>query len=642
MKRISTAATAAALTGLIVMLLGSAATAQQSRAGSLRDAAVHPPGITSISVCSPAGSGGAGSSPAGTCPAGSQDTHQLVLGPDGSSINKFVNGGISDEHSSVFSPGTLQNSGDYLFFVATRSSLNSDTGLLVLSGGSGPNQNGQWTFDFPNADGYGSYPAGFGQIFLSAVGRGCPSVADGNPVHQDQTFDLNYAAPGSVVKDPTAPPGSLLMIYEGTNTCFGTTGGPRSNNFFSTVGIATSSDYGRNWPTYRGKSGFTFVPLPEQNTSQGPESPMGALGEAACAGIDCTTSPASSYGRYPVLSPSLSIATAMATGKPLPSSMGDAELSGFVDDAATGPAQFIYVVYNYNAGAGVLADPNEPNPDLMIARAQLNGGNAPLTFMKWNGKSFSAAGLGGIDSPIFPTGSFQTCRAAGQGRFGASISYVEDTQQYLLMFVCDSPGDPAAGQVIPTQRGGAWFYSTSYDLSDPGQWSQPQEIIGSWSPFDSNGGCAEYKGWYPTLMSPNKQPGHLTTTGYVFYLWGCQTADTPLPGRRFSSRAFALTVPDFSLAFDQSTVTTSAPSKASVTVNINRTASFAGNVTLTPTLPVPAGIKLPGFPASTAAGSLSFKIKIKGNARPGTYPIVFAGKDDSGRERDATLTLVVH
>jgi hypothetical protein len=37
----------------------------------------------------------------------------------------------------------------------------------------------------------------------------------------------------------------------------------------------------------------------------------------------------------------------------------------------------------------------------------------------------------------------------------------------------------------------------------------------------------------------------------------------------------------------------------------------------------------------------TFKIKVKGSAQRGTYPLLFAGKDDTGRERDATLTLVV-
>jgi len=497
----------------------------------------HPPAIASISICSPTGVGGQAS-----CPSGTFDTHQIVVGPDGtSSVNHFISG-ISDEHASVFAPGTLDHNSDYLFFVASLTPLHGDIGLVVLSGGSGPNKSGQWMMDFASADGYGNYAGGSGQVFLSPSGVHCPTVADGNPAHQDQTFDLNYAAPGSVVVDPTVPAGNLLMVYEGTIICFGQIGGTRSDNFYSTVGVATSRDYGHTWPTYRGTSTFSFVPLPGQSSSQGPNEPFGALGGATCIGSDCTSTPPANYGRYAVLSSSVSVAAAMATGQQLPSSMGDAEMSAFLDDA-TLPAHYVYSTYNFNAGGGSLLDPRQPNPDLMIARAQLNGGTAPLTFFKWNGQAFGAAGMGGIDAGIFPSGSFQNCEAPAQARYGSSINYVDDTHQYLLTFVCDSPGDPALGKASGSGRGGAWFYSTSYDVSDPRQWSPPNEITGSWAQFDMSGGCADYKGWYPTLMSLGKKPGHLSSSGgYIFYLWGCQTGGTPSPGRQYSSRTFNVTL----------------------------------------------------------------------------------------------------
>lgn len=508
-------------------------------AAPLAFAQTHPPAIASISVCSPHGAGGAGS-----CPPGTFDTQQIVLGPDGNSIDRSI-GAIADEHSSVFPPGSLGGNPDYLFFVASLTPIHSDIGLTVLTGGSGPNANGQWSFDFARADGYGSYPAGYAQVFESPSGTHCPVVPDGNPAHQDQTFDLNYAAPGSIVIDPTSPSGNVLMIYEGTIICFGQSGGGRSTGFYSTVGVATSRDFGHTWPTYRGTSTFNFVPLPGQNTTQGPQSPLGALGNAVCMGNDCTSVPPAAYGRYAVLSSSVPVSAAMATGQPLPSSMGDAEMSAFVDDVGGGAAtpRFVYSTYNFNVGGGSLVDPQQPNPDLMIARAQLNGGSAPLAFKKWNGTSFAAPGIGGIDAPVFPSGPFANCEAAAQGRFGSSISYVDESQQYLLTFVCDSPGDPAVGKASGTTRGGAWFYSTSYDLSDPRQWSAPQEITGSWAPFDNTGGCEDFNGWYPTLMSPGHPAGHLSTTGgTVFYLWGCQSAGTPGPGRQFSSRTFTITL----------------------------------------------------------------------------------------------------
>jgi hypothetical protein len=165
--------------------------------------------ITSISVCSPPGSGGQGS-----CPSGAADTHQIVLAPDGSgkAINAYNAGAAADEHSSVFPPGTLGTNNDYLFFIASGANGNPGIGTVVLSGGAGPNQNGQWTFDIPEVDGYGSYPSGFGQVFRQPSSESnCPNVTGGNAANQDQTFDLNYAAAGSALIDPTSPAGSLLI-----------------------------------------------------------------------------------------------------------------------------------------------------------------------------------------------------------------------------------------------------------------------------------------------------------------------------------------------------------------------------------------------------------------------------------------------
>ena len=517
----------ASVTALSGLLIATQAAAQTAHSGA----------IQSISVCSATGTGGAAS-----CPSGTFDTHQIVLAPDGSgtAVNSYQGMvGISDEHQSVFPPGALAGNSDYLFVVATKTEVGApSTGVVFLSGGSGPGPNGQWTMDFAKTDGYNSFPAGYGQILVSPTGPNCPTVL--NAAAQDQTFDLKYAAPGSVVIDPTAAPGSLLMIYEGTNTCLGTTGGPDSGSFFSEVAVATSLDYGHNWPTYRAKTGFIFVPLPDENPTQGPSAPTGAAGASVCVGNDCTTTPAASFGRYPVLGPSVSIAAAAATGVPLPSSMGDSEMSAFVDDSSATPGQYIYVIYDYKNGTGALADPKASANDMMIARARLNGGTAPLSFLKWNGQAFAGSGLGGYDSPIFPAGPFANCEAASQTRYGGSISYLDATQQYVLLFVCDTPGDPAAGQVAGTARGGAWFYSTSSDLADPTQWSPPLEIVGSWSAFDASAPCSDYKGFYPTLMSLGAKPGHLSTSGYVFCLWGCQTSQTPPPGRQYSSRVFTI------------------------------------------------------------------------------------------------------
>jgi hypothetical protein len=531
----------------------------------------HPHAIQSISVCAPNGASGV----AGSCPAGILDTRQPVLGPGGVTINNY--GGLAtlaDEHSTIFPPGTFPGHADYLLFVATRTNLNPiSSGVVALTGGSGPNASGQWTLDF--APDYGLYapgnPAGQqnGQLLISPMlHRNCPSVNDRKL--QDPTFDLNYADPGSVVLDPTnrpnKGPGSLIMIYEGTNRCIGLKGGDNvsaGNSFYSTIAVATSTDFGHTWPTYRyalDNSGDPQYPLPFQNPSTGPVAPHGATGSDVCIGNNCNSAPwppNSNYGRYTVLHPLITVADAIAsdvTKGGLSSSMGNAVPSAFVDDvhgeedASSDDdhghgATYLYELHNYATGPPGLDYPQLPNgqnSDLMVARAQLNGGTAPLQFSKWYQGSFSQLGLGGLESPIFPSGNFQNCEANGQLKTMAQISYVQQTHQYLLTFVCISPhGDPATAS---GESGAAWFFSTTYDLSRQDQWTAPQEILGSWSLYDPQSkNCNDYEGWYPSFMSLDHKSGRLSTTGYVFYMKGCSGGDTP-GGRQYSTRTFTMRV----------------------------------------------------------------------------------------------------
>src|SRR5260370_24801901 len=59
----------------------------------------QPPSIAPITVCSPTSKGGAGS-----CPQGTFDTQQIVLGPDGDSVNGSARIPIPHDHSSAFAP----------------------------------------------------------------------------------------------------------------------------------------------------------------------------------------------------------------------------------------------------------------------------------------------------------------------------------------------------------------------------------------------------------------------------------------------------------------------------------------------------------------------------------------------------------
>jgi hypothetical protein len=97
----------------------------------------------------------------------------------------------------------------------------------------------------------------------------------------------------------------------------------------------------------------------------------------------------------------------------------------------------------------------------------------------------------------------------------------------------------------------------------------------------------------------------------------------------------------FSLGFDSPTVTAQQGTKIRVTVNINRTIGFTGNVSVTP--PDPAmGInpKAPG-PIATTDTSVTFTLKIKGGSPLGPHQVTFTARDDSGHTQTATLTVIV-
>ena len=114
-----------------------------------------------------------------------------------------------------------------------------------------------------------------------------------NPAY-GTAFDGNYAAAGSVVQDPTLPPGNLIMIYEAENHC---PGGMQNVPYYATVGFARSSDNGRSWP-------------PPANLEFG------------------------TAGRYPVLKPSTP-----EPSEPGSLSIGTAIPSAFVD------GNYLYVTY---------------------------------------------------------------------------------------------------------------------------------------------------------------------------------------------------------------------------------------------------------------------------------------------------------
>jgi hypothetical protein len=98
---------------------------------------------------------------------------------------------------------------------------------------------------------------------------------------------------------------------------------------------------------------------------------------------------------------------------------------------------------------------------------------------------------------------------------------------------------------------------------------------------------------------------------------------------------------DFSLSFAQPNVTVTRGTKIKVRLNITRTSGFTGKITLSPPAEKFPGIVVPEDFFLPESDSVSFKIKAKGSAQPGTYQLGFTGKDDSGKNHPVTLTLIV-
>src|SRR4029077_6338489 len=119
---------------------------------------------------------------------------------------------LSDEHTTIIPTGD----GSYLFFSA--SSLASDriAGAVVLE------TNDLVNFQFASDRGYADRVMGAPIRFETCD----PTLAS--------EFDLNYAAPGSVVQDPPRPPGNMMMFYEAENHCPDGTDWQRP--FYATVG----------------------------------------------------------------------------------------------------------------------------------------------------------------------------------------------------------------------------------------------------------------------------------------------------------------------------------------------------------------------------------------------------------------------
>jgi hypothetical protein len=350
---------------------------------------------------------------------------------------------LSDEHTTIIPPAP--GSDTYLVFAANMKNAGGLSGPVVLE-----------TTDLRTF----AFAAGYTSPVMTA-----PIAFSTCKAFYDPEFDLNYASPGSVLQDPTRPPGNLMMIYEAENHC---PGAVWQHDFYVTVGFTRSSDNGKTWPP----------PV---------DSELG--------GSD----------RYPVLK---ALTPEPSSPENPQVAMGNALPSAFVDGTN------LYVTY---VAPGTASDGM-----IRVARAAL-GGTGPVTFSKWNDGAFSEPGIGGQDSGVLPARGCTGHQDMGQ------ISYNDALGLYLMTFVCSSS----------TQ--GAWYFSTATSL-DRENWTAPLLIANSQLPVTQ--GCATdgtgtaFDGWYPSFMSPGSPAGHTATTGFVFYMNGCDRGS-----RTFLARTFTITAP---------------------------------------------------------------------------------------------------
>jgi hypothetical protein len=376
----------------------------------------------------------------------------FAVGPDETLSYPANLSNLPDEHTT-FIP--LHWANEYLVFGASKVSSGGTGGAVVLA------TTDLKHFDFATAWGYN-------QQVMSP-----PLPIDKCDPKYNTEFDENYAAPGSVVQDPTRPPGNLMMFYEAENHC---PGGNVDHSFYATTGFVRSSDNGKTWPD------------PLDSEFGGPD-------------------------RHPVLKgPDPEPAVAHQP-------MGDAIPSAFVDRNESNE-NYVYVTYGYHVGVAGADD-----GFVRVARAKLgergeDGEDGQLKFKKWFHGEFREPGIGGLDTGVLPS-----LGCAGMQRH-SEISHNDDLGLYVMIYVCVGPAKNAA-----------WYYSTatSLDLQDwttpqmilnsDGKITDACGVDGTGSSFD---------GWYPSSMSPGFAAGHTGLTGRVFFQNGCDTGARVFTSRTFT------------------------------------------------------------------------------------------------------------
>jgi hypothetical protein len=392
---------------------------------------------------------------------------------------------LPDEHTTIIPAAGAASArpaggqpGPHYFFVAMSNQVgNAHYGdAFVLQ-----------TFDFQHF----FFPPGFGNAQHGRAAFWPAHPAGGSCAYPGVThFDEQYAAPGSVVQDPTLPPGNLIMIYEAEIHCPPASKGMAAG--WVSIGVTRSVNGGRTWPAPIAQKGF------EQDSLE--------YGNGRYAGLTLPGTP-------------LRTAANEFFGDSLP--------SAFVDDRDASGDYYIYVPYQFTGAPGAKADAR-----IHIARAKLGDrfGHheaGQLHFTKWHNGGWTQEGRGGQEDGVSPP-----C-GVSYGEGNPQIVYNDALQRYMMIFVCTTYRCAAASKCEATDDSLYFSTATSLAIQD---WTPAQLIENSTHPrvaLPTGGWIMD--GGYPSLVSPGCKEGHLGLTGSIFLLKG-----NPLGERRFVSRSFMI------------------------------------------------------------------------------------------------------
>lgn len=243
--------------------------------------------------------------------------------------------------------------------------------------------------------------------------------------------------------------------------------------------------------------------------------------------------------------------------------------------------------------------------------------------------------VGTTNSDNFPVlNAFQTMRQGSPAGlpFDGFVAKISDSTAI---------GDFAL-KVSPSRQVVSPGSSTSYTISAQGfaGFSQPINLTASVSPNDGNINLILSS----NTLTTNSSVTLTANTSTVVPLGSFSVTIKGVFGNLIKTETVTLetqNTPDFSISFNPSTIMIARGKTTFATLNINRINGFSGNVAITPPNTSQIKVKITPPSQSTSGTNVNFNFKAKKATPIGNQQLTFSGRDDSGRVRTATLSLVV-